>query len=50
MPYVLVKHSDGTYSVKNKETGKIHGSHIPEKNAKAQMRLLYLIESRMKKK
>lgn len=45
MPYVLVKHTDGSYSVKNKETGKIHGSHIPYKNAVAQMRLLYLVEA-----
>ena len=45
MPYVLVKHRDGMYSVKNKETGKIHADHVPYKNALAQMRLLYLIES-----
>ena len=49
MPYKLVKHTDGTFSVKNSKTGKIHGSHIPYKNALAQMRLLYLIESRSKK-
>lgn len=44
MPYVLIKHRDGTASVKNKKTGKIHASHVPVKNAIAQMRLLYLIE------
>ena len=45
MPYALIKHSDGSYSVKNKETGKIHSKHTTKDKAVAQMRLLYLIES-----
>lgn len=45
MPYKLIRHRDGTASVKNAKTGKIHASHVPLKNAIAQMRLLYLIES-----
>jgi hypothetical protein len=45
MPYALVKHSDGSYSVKNKKTGAFHATHVPYKNALAQMRLLYLVEA-----
>ena len=45
MPYALIKHKDGMYSVKNKESGKIHASHVPYKSALAQMRLLYLVEA-----
>jgi hypothetical protein len=44
MPYALIKHKDGTYSVKNKETGKIHSKNTTKDKAVAQMRLLYLIE------
>jgi hypothetical protein len=49
MPYKLIKHRDGMYSVVG-AGGKIHGSHIPYANAVKQMRLLYLIESRKDKK
>lgn len=45
MPYALIKHSDGSFSVKNKETGKIHASHTTKEKALAQMRLLYLVEA-----
>jgi hypothetical protein len=45
MPYALIKHKDGSYSVKNKETGNLHAIHTTKQKAVAQMRLLYLIDS-----
>jgi hypothetical protein len=44
MPYKLIYHQDGTASVRNEKTGKVHASHVPVKNAVAQLRILYLIE------
>ena len=41
MPYVIRKiRNQNAYTVKNKETGKIHSHHTSRKNALAQVRLL----------
>lgn len=50
MPYALIKHTDGTYSVKNKKTGNLHAIHTTKQKAMAQIRLLYLIESKLRNK
>jgi hypothetical protein len=48
MPFKLVKNPDGTYGVKNTETGKMTAKNTSLKNAKAQMRLLYSIVKKEK--
>lgn len=47
MPYGLLKHKDGSYSVINTSSGKLHSKHTTEEKAKAQLRLLYGIEGGM---
>ena len=50
MPYELKKKGAG-YVVRNKKTGKEYSNKpISKKNAEAQMRLLHLVEGKMKKK
>ena len=44
MPYHLTKHGDGSYSVINVETGRVHSEHTTLEKAKAQMRLLYALD------
>jgi hypothetical protein len=44
MPYKLIKHKDGTASVKNAETGQYHSKKTTLAKAKAQIRLLQAIE------
>lgn len=44
MPYKLISHSDGTYSVKSMDSGKLVSKKTTLKNALAQIRLLQAIE------
>lgn len=44
MPYAIVSHRDGTYSVKNKTTGKVFSYRTTYQRALSQMRLLYALE------
>ena len=48
MPYKLIKHHNGLYSVVNKKTGEIHSRGTTKAKAISQMRLLYMIEHKMK--
>lgn len=48
MPYLMEKHPDGSYSVVNKKTGYIHAKHTTLSKAKAQIRLLGMIEAKEK--
>jgi hypothetical protein len=48
MPYHLTKHFDGSCSVKNVETGRVHSKHTTPEKAKAQIRLLEGIDHDMK--
>jgi hypothetical protein len=48
MPYLLQKHPDGSYSVVNKITGFIHAKHTTLTKAKAQIRLLGMMEAKEK--
>jgi hypothetical protein len=50
MPYLIEKHSDGSYSVINKKTGFIHAKHTTLSKAKAQVRLLGMMEAKEKYK
>lgn len=44
MPYKLLAHRDGTFSVQNAETGKVLSKKTTMKNAVAQIRLLQALE------
>lgn len=44
MPYKILAHRDGTYSVKNVESGKLTSKKTTLQNAIAQLRLLQAIE------
>lgn len=44
MPYKLIVHRDGMYSVKNMKSGKFAAKKTTLKNAMAQMRLLQALE------
>lgn len=46
MPYKLIKHKDGMYSVKNLRTGQYHSNHTTFQNAISQIRLLLMLEHR----
>jgi hypothetical protein len=48
MPYALIRNSDGSYAVKNKETGAYKAKHSTKESAKAQIRLLMMIDKRPK--
>lgn len=45
MPYIIEEVSPNQYSVVNKDTGRIHSHHTTLENARAQLRLLYGVES-----
>ena len=49
MPYKLKKNTDGSYAVKNLDSGKLVAKHTTLAKAQAQIRLLHLIEGRKKK-
>lgn len=49
MPYAVVKR-DGKFYTINKVTGKIKGTHSSKAKAISQMRLLYGLESGMKRR
>jgi len=44
MPYQIVSHRDGTYSVKKRDTGEIVAKKTTRQRALAQIRLLQAIE------
>ena len=44
MPYKIVKHARGDYSVVNAATGKVHAKHTSKAKAEAQVRLLHSVE------
>jgi len=48
MPYKLIKHTDGSYAVKNLDSGKIIAKHTTLEKAKSQIRLLHAIEKGFK--
>jgi hypothetical protein len=48
MPYSIMKNPTGSFSVINTKTGYIHAKNTTEKKAKAQIRLLYMMESKEK--
>jgi hypothetical protein len=50
MPYKLIKHTDGSYAVKNVQTGTMAAKHTTLEKGKAQIRLLELIDKRSKNK
>jgi hypothetical protein len=49
MPYKLIKHTDGSYAVKNLQSGKLVAKNTTLAKAQAQIRLLNIIEGRMRK-
>lgn len=40
MPYKKIRHADGSYSVVNADSGKVHAESTSEDKADAQLRLL----------
>jgi hypothetical protein len=44
MPYKKIRHQDGSYSVVNAESGKMHAKDTTEDKADAQLRLLRAYE------
>lgn len=44
MPFKIISHKDGTYSVKNMDSGKLMSKKTTLKRAVAQVRLLQAIE------
>jgi hypothetical protein len=48
MPYVIDRLPDGKYCVKNKVTGKIHAFHTTLDKAKAQIRLMEMVDHEKK--
>lgn len=46
MPYKIISHSDGSYSVKNILTGFLHSKHTTLQKAKAQVRLLIMLDKK----
>jgi hypothetical protein len=49
MPYKIIAHKDGSYSVKNTYANKIVAKHTTKAKAEAQVRLLHMLEGRGKK-
>lgn len=45
MPYNILPVGNNRYAVVNPNSGKIHSTHTTLKNAEAQKRLLYVVES-----
>jgi len=48
MPYKILRNPDGTFQVKNPQTGKVHAYSTTKKAAQAQIRLLESIDRRKK--
>jgi hypothetical protein len=48
MPYKLIKHTDGSYAVKNLDSGKIIAKRTTLPKAQSQIRLLNAIEKGFK--
>jgi len=46
MPYKISRNPDGTFQVKNPQTGKVHAKGTSKKAAEAQVRLLESIDRR----
>ena len=46
MPYALIKQTDGSYAVKNKDTGRLMSKHTTKEKAEAQLRLLRMLMSK----
>lgn len=44
MPYAIVKHAHGDYSVINATTKKVYAKHTSKAKAEAQVRLLHSVE------
>ena len=44
MPYTILKNSDGTYRVENKETGKVHAKSTSKANAEKQIIAMNMAE------
>jgi hypothetical protein len=49
MPFVLLRNPDGSYKVKNKDTGSVKAKKTTKTKAEAQIRLLELIRRKEKK-
>jgi len=49
MPFILLRNPDGSFKVKNKDTGSIKAKKTTEAKGKAQIRLLELIRRKEKK-
>lgn len=45
MPYKKIKHGDGSYSVVNSESGRVHSKHTTEDHALAQLRILHAYDA-----
>lgn len=45
MPYAIIRNADGSYAVKNKETGMYKARHTTKASAEAQVRLLHAIDA-----
>ena len=50
MPYALKELKGNKFQVINRDTGKVHAKSTTKKNAISQLRLLYLVEARKKRK
>jgi len=44
MPYQILKNTDGSYKVINRDTGRVHAKHTTLENARKQVRLMYMID------
>lgn len=49
MPFTLLRNSDGSFKVKNKDTGRVSAKKTTKAKGKAQIRLLELISKKEKK-
>lgn len=48
MPYKVIKHKDGTVTVVNAETGKVHAYRTTEKKAQIQIRIMENADKKQK--
>ena len=48
MPYALIRNPDGSFAVKNKDTGMFKAKHTTKASALAQIRLLHMIDAKRK--
>ena len=49
MPYKIIPHGQGKYTVKNVETGKVAAKNTTKAKAEAQVRLLNYLKGKEKK-